>query len=459
MKDEDSSSSKKKQIGGKSRDCKSPPASISASATTFGLRRSSRDTNSKTKKPTSQTTRKSKRIEKMTQLTPAKRKLEQGEKQRISNSSFSSTKKSLSSGRNEKNRTSSSSNSKKSEKRVSALKPKKKKQKQESVKPGKLETREESKSQKNGSGLLLKKRKRLDARMYRASFKPLATNSEQTGILLYEGARETSRVELTNVHALCQENDVKTATNSSKQVKKVKMGEEHVGKCSRGKEKDVEEESLGVTSSASEELADGILLCEDGERKHSRPSKKGRLQLVAKSSKSEGDFGPEDTSNVGTPEAASVAVSPDATSDSGSPEATSGAGIPEAATDASLEEVDCSSGENLPHSKSLPSSPAENSESYDNDLETVTRHDERKTNDLDVNSEISGNKKGIFCMGTSPRDAYESSVCRNKDNDTERCTACSKQLSTRRFLGHVGTANGNRGIVLLVYLKLSEWKS
>lgn len=164
-KNEESTSSKKCN-GGKSKDSK--VLSTAGSATeTSGLRRSTREPPSKKQRFSSPlSTRKSKRLEKKKALTLVKRKKERIEKQR-----------------GEKYQSSSSPALKKSGKSSGSSETKKKKVKKENaVKKTTLITGEQTKSEKQdrkNADLTSKKKKRLDARSYRALLKSEAKKIKQ----------------------------------------------------------------------------------------------------------------------------------------------------------------------------------------------------------------------------------------------------------------------------------------
>ncbi|XP_077226776.1 uncharacterized protein LOC143860127 [Tasmannia lanceolata] len=167
LKDDDRNSSKMKNIVGKGKDAK--VTSGSAKTETSGLRRSSRETPSKKQSSSSSPSsiRKSERLEKRPPSTHVKIKLVRVEKQRILGRSE----------RGYKHRSSSSSGSKTSEKASCSLEAKRKTEQRENS--GKhvvaVDMRDRSKSEKWGRksvSLTLKKKKRLDARSYRAYLKP-----------------------------------------------------------------------------------------------------------------------------------------------------------------------------------------------------------------------------------------------------------------------------------------------
>ncbi|KAJ4977738.1 hypothetical protein NE237_008518 [Protea cynaroides] len=173
VKETDSNSSKRKQVGGKG-------STTSGSATTvsLGLRRSTRESSKKQSLPSTSSTRKSERLEKRTPATtPTKRKFERVEKQRMP----SPLRKSE---RSEKNH-SSSSGSKKSGKGLSSPEMKNKKEKRE--KNGKqqmMDVRERSRNEKQQpkSSRVILKKKRLDARSYRALLKPPSRISKRPDV-------------------------------------------------------------------------------------------------------------------------------------------------------------------------------------------------------------------------------------------------------------------------------------
>ncbi|XP_042481589.1 helicase protein MOM1-like isoform X2 [Macadamia integrifolia] len=170
VKENDGNSSKRRRAGGK--------VSTTGSATTdsLGLRRSTRETASKKQSLSStSSTRKSERLEKRTPaVTPIKKKIERIEKQKMP----SPLRKSE---RSEKHRSLNSSGSKKSEKVPSPPDTKNKKKKREkNEKQQTMDVREGSsneKQQPKPSRVILKK-KRLDARSYRALLRPQARISK-----------------------------------------------------------------------------------------------------------------------------------------------------------------------------------------------------------------------------------------------------------------------------------------
>ncbi|KAF8396554.1 hypothetical protein HHK36_018178 [Tetracentron sinense] len=171
IKDDDSNSSKRRQIGGK--------GTISGSARTDAsiLRRSARETPLKKQTASSfSSTRKSERLEKWTPPTPlVKRKSERVEKQRISSPLRRSE-------RGEKCRLLSSSGSKKSMKGLSSSDTKRKKGKREkSRKQLTFKPRDRSKNEKQDpkAACIIPKEKRLDARSYRAFLSPQARSARR----------------------------------------------------------------------------------------------------------------------------------------------------------------------------------------------------------------------------------------------------------------------------------------
>ena len=157
-KEDDMNNSKGRNIRGKG-------SSTSATATTdiSGLRRSARETPTKKQlNPSTSSTRKSERLEKQTPVTPVKRKSERVEKQRIPSPSRRSER-----GKN--HQSPSSSGSKKSEKTSYSSDLRHKKQKREkSVKEVTLEARKVSKNEERDFESVQVKKKRMDARGYRA---------------------------------------------------------------------------------------------------------------------------------------------------------------------------------------------------------------------------------------------------------------------------------------------------
>ncbi|XP_058094527.1 uncharacterized protein LOC131240366 [Magnolia sinica] len=410
LRDEDSGSSKKKQIGGKLKDGKSLPASGSTTMTS-GLRRSSRETPSKKKRSSSpSTTRKSERLEKRNPLAPVKRKLERGEKQKMPSSPRRSE-------RGEKNRSLSSSSLKKSERGSSSLNPKKKKQKkEENVKPAQLETKEQCKAKKKVAVVVLKKKKRLDARAYRLSFNVQTKKAKQSDLGENQGREDTSS----------QRDSTKTGTRGSKKVEEgmhecnVKKGDEPTSKyLGEGGE-----EAMEGSSSGSEKLADGILRDGDGKAKISQLSKKRKFSLVIEKSKC-GDNSLLPKCSVGSlqssPDRVTTKEETSDEADGPESESVSTEDPPEAINDAGMVELDCSARGGLP------------SRAYDVDLEPACEAgaSKRKRNALELDSDISVTKtKGICSPGASSVDLNASSPSGSKINKlVKRCMACFKQQS------------------------------
>ncbi|KAJ9698071.1 hypothetical protein PVL29_007263 [Vitis rotundifolia] len=171
-KDDDINNSKGRNIRGKG-------SSTSASATTdiSGLRRSARETpTKKLLNPSPSSTRKSERLEKQTPVTPpVKRKSERVEKQRMPSPSRRSER-----GKN--HQSPSSSGSKKSEKTSGSSEMRHKKQKREkSVKEVTLEARKVSKNEEHDLESVQVKKKRMDARAYRALLRRKVNDADLGG--------------------------------------------------------------------------------------------------------------------------------------------------------------------------------------------------------------------------------------------------------------------------------------
>ncbi|XP_010262872.1 PREDICTED: helicase protein MOM1-like isoform X2 [Nelumbo nucifera] len=395
IKDGDSNNSKRGEIG-----AKGSTASGSATTDTSGLRRSTRELPSKKKTLSSPSnTRKSERLEKQTPSTPLKKKSERVEKKKMP----CPLKKSE---RSEKQRSLSSSESKRHAKGLSTSDTKSKKRKGEkSRKQQALDVREQNRSEKQDSKSthVVLKKKRLDARSYRALLSSKTKMAKETD--LGEKLRRQDK--------LSQGDSNRTGTSDSKEVEDV--AEQYNDE--NGEELRREDIVGGCESSAQESNYDLRKFPKGTSRYH----KKGELSSFIRKRKIHPEEVQKSENGDGSPESKYSGSSLQS-----SPNEIVGKEIVD---DGKSVHMENSSGEDLQNQELIESTSEGRSLTSEADggrtdkLGSVKR--KRNAMNMDSDAYASGASKEICC---STADTVSSSQPGSKRNCTfEKCSVCSKR--------------------------------